>query len=191
MGDRAMPPIEYLLVYTESGLPIYSKCFGLFCQTAFKNPELLTGFLSALQSIPPTISSDFSLEAVKMGSTEMRFSRTTPDGHSIVTGLSEDSPEIADRIFNAVSGVLALDRFRSTDWAYITSDLMEDFETELLQSSLGEALHDYGGFEDQCPLGDQCPIHTNAILYQTRRERIWGLIKGKYAAMRERMQRKK
>jgi hypothetical protein len=68
---------------------------------------------------------------------------------------------------------------------------MEDFETELLQSSLGEALHDYGGFEDQCPLGDQCPIHTNAILYQTRRERIWGLIKGKYAAMRERIQRKK
>jgi len=44
-----MVVLEYLMVYTESGLPIYSKCYGTFCKTAFKNPELLSGFLSALQ----------------------------------------------------------------------------------------------------------------------------------------------
>ncbi len=62
---------EYLMVYTEAGLPIYSKCYGMFCKTAFKNPELLTGFLSALQTLPPTISSGLSLDAVKMGPTQM------------------------------------------------------------------------------------------------------------------------
>ena len=85
-----MVVLEYLMVYTESGLPIYSKCYGTFCKTAFKNPELLSGFLSALQTLPQTISTDLSLDSVKMGSTEMRFSRTTPTGHSIVVGLAED-----------------------------------------------------------------------------------------------------
>lgn len=182
--------LEYLMVYTEAGLPIYSKCYGMFCKTAFKNPELLTGFLSALQTLPPTISSDLSLDAVKMGPTQMRFSKTTPAGHSIVVGLGEDSPDIAERIFSAVSGILGSDRFRDVDWTYITSDLMDDFEEELLQSRLVEALHDSGGFKDQCSLGDQCPIHTNALLYRTRREKIWSLIKGKYETLRERMRQK-
>lgn len=185
-----MVVLEYLLIYTESGLPIYSKCYGTFCKTAFKNPELLSGFLSALQTLPLTISSELSLDAVKMGPTQMRFSKTIPSGHSIVVGLGEDKPEIAQRIFDAVSGILAKEKFLTVDWSYVTSDIMNAFEDELLRSTLVNTLHEYGGFEDQCSLGDQCPIHTNAILYKTRRERVWNLIKGKYAAMRERMRAK-
>ncbi|MFW9962517.1 MAG: hypothetical protein ACFFCX_03075 [Candidatus Sifarchaeia archaeon] len=185
-----MAVLEYLMVYTESGLPIYSKCYGLFCKTAFKNPELLSGFLSALQTLPLTISSELSLDAVKMGPTQMRFSKSIPSGHSIVVGLGEDRPEVADRIFEAVSKILAADRFLNVDWSYVTSDIMDAFEEELLKSTLVNALHDYGGFKDQCSLGDQCPIHTNALLYKTRREKVWGLIKSKYAALRERMRGK-
>jgi len=189
-GEYLMVVLEYLLIYTESGLPIYSKCYGIFCKTAFKNPELLSGFLSALQTIPLTISSELSLDAVKMGPTQMRFSKTIPSGHSIVVGLGEDKPEIAQRIFDAVSGILAKEKFHTVDWSYVTSDIMNAFEDELLRSTLVNTLHEYGGFEDQCSLGDQCPIHTNAILYKTRRERVWNLIKGKYAAMRELMRAK-
>ncbi len=185
-----MVVLEYLMVYTESGLPIYSKCYGTFCKTAFKNPELLTGFLTALQTLPPTISSELSLDAVTMGPSQMRFSKTTPTGHSVVVGLGEDKPELAESIFKGVSDILAVEPFLEADWSYITADLMDAFEEKLLKSTLVDVLHDYGGFEDQCSLGDQCPIHTNALLYQTRREKVWILIKGKYAAMRERMQRK-
>jgi hypothetical protein len=185
-----MVVLEYLMVYTESGLPIYSKCYGTFCKTAFKNPELLTGFLTALQTLPPTISSELSLDAVTMGPTQMRFSKTTPTGHSVVVGLGEDMPELADSIFKGVSEILASEKFLTVDWSYITSELMSAFEEVLLQSTLVEILHEYGGFKDQCGLGDQCPIHTNALLYQTRREKVWGIIKGKYVAMRERMQSK-
>ena len=188
--ESLMVVLEYLMVYTESGLPIYSKCYGSFCKTAFKNPELLAGFLTALQTLPLTLSSELSLDAVKMGPTQMRFSKTTPSGHSIVVGLGEDMPEVAESIFEGVSGILAAEQFLTVDWSYITSDLMNAFEEKLLKSTLVDILHDYGGFEDQCSLGNQCPIHTNALLYQTRREKVWGLIKGKYAAMRERMQGK-
>ena len=71
-----------------------------------------------------------------------------------------------------------------------TQSYSQDFERELLHSSLVEALHDCGGFEDQYSLGDPCPIHTNAVLYQPRRERIWELIKTKYVKLRERMSQK-
>jgi hypothetical protein len=179
--------LEYLLVYTESGLPIYNKCYGTFYKTAFKNPELLTGFFSALQTLPLTLSSELSLESVKMGPTQMRFSKSIPSGHSIVVGLGEDKPEVAERIFGAVSEILAAEKLLNIDWSYVTSDIMNAFEAELLNSTLVDALHDYGGFEDQCSLGNQRPIHTNALLYQTRREKVWGLIKSKYTAMRERM----
>ena len=180
-----MTVLEYLLIYTQSGLPIYSKCYGTFCKTAFKNPELLAGFLSAVETIPLTISSDFSLQAVKMGTSEMRFAKTTPGGHSVVIGFSEDAPDVADEVFSAVSDTLASDRFVNQDWSIISSELMNSFEEELLSSSLPKALHDYGGFQDKCTLGKQCPIHTTA--YQSRAQKIWSAIKGKYAALREKM----
>ena len=180
-----MPILEYLMVYTQSGLPIYSKCYGMFCKTAFKEPELLSGFLSAIETIPPTISEGLSLESIKMGPTQMRFAKSTPGGHSIVVGLAEDNAEVARKVFDSVSDILAKDSFRDVDWTYITSEVMKAFEDELLQHSLGEALHDYGGFEDQCPLGDKCPIHTNA--FASRKTRIWGAVKSKYAAMKAKM----
>ncbi|MHA2379396.1 MAG: hypothetical protein ACXADO_04145 [Candidatus Thorarchaeota archaeon] len=180
-----MTVLEYLLIYTQSGLPIYSKCYGTFCRTAFKNPELLTGFLSAVETIPLTISSDFSLQSVKMGTSEMRFSKTTPGGHSVVIGLSEDAPDVADEVFSAVSQTLASEGFVNQDWSIISSELMASFEDELLKSSLPKALHDYGGFEDKCSMGAQCLIHTTA--YQSRTQRIWGAIKDKYAALKRKM----
>jgi hypothetical protein len=122
-----------------------------------------------------------------MGPTEMRFSRTTPAGHSIVVGLGEDSPETANSIFNSVSTILASEPFINVDWSVITSDIMKTFETKLLQSTLVDALHDHGGFEDQCPLGNKCPIYTNALQDRTQRVKIWDIVKAKYASMKAKM----
>lgn len=180
-----MAVLEYLLIYTQSGLPIYSKCYGTFCRAAFKNPELLTGFLSAIETIPLTISSDFSLQSVKMGNSEMRFTKTIPGGHSVVIGLGEDAPDVADEVFSAVSETLASERFVDEDWSIISTELVAAFEEELLKSSLPRALHDYGGFEDNCPMGDQCLIHTNAS--KSKAQRIWGTIKDKYTALKNKM----
>jgi hypothetical protein len=180
-----MPLLEYLMVYTQSGLPIYSKCYGTFCKTAFKNPELLTGFLSAIETIPPTLSDGLTLDSIKMGQTQMRFSKTLPNGHSVVVGLSEDNEVAANRIFSAVSEILSKPQFVSLDWTHITSTLMQEFEDILLKTSLVDALHEYGGFADECPLGDRCPIHTNALT--SRRMLVWNAVKDKYAALRAKM----
>jgi hypothetical protein len=132
-----------------------------------------------------TISNGLSLQSVKMGETEMRFSKTTPDGHSVVIGLSEDAQGVANEVFAAVSRTLALEKFKDADWDYITSDLMEEFEQELLNNALPGAMLKYGGFDDRCTLGDMCPIHTNAT--KSGASRIWGAIKEKYAALKQRM----
>jgi hypothetical protein len=180
-----MTKLEYLMIYTESGLPIYSKCFGGFCRTAFKNPEMLSGLLSAIETNPPTLSAGLSLDSIRMGDTQMRFSKKMPSGHSIVIGLSEDAPEVVQSVSDAVGEVLGLPRFRHKDWGTITRDDMDEFKEELLKRSLVDALHNHGGFEDACPLGDQCPMHTDAVM--SRRDRIWNSIKSKYRALREKM----
>ncbi len=183
-----MTKLEYLMVYAESGLPIYSKCFGGFCRAAFKNPEMLSGLLSAIETIPPTLGAGLSLNSITMGHTQMRFSKKMPSGHSVVIGLSEEAPEVVQAVFEAVSDVLDMPNFREKDWGTITRDEMDEFKEELLKRSLVDALHDHGGFEDACPLGDQCPMHTDAVM--SRRETIWNSMKAKYRALREKMSRK-
>ncbi len=83
MSDEKPSILSYLLVYRDSGLPIYSKCFSGFCGVAMKEPALLTGFLTAIQSfslefVCPSTRDPGSLEAITMGETIMRFSTTKP-----------------------------------------------------------------------------------------------------------------
>ena len=123
------------MVYTQSGLPIYSKCSGGFCRSAFESPELLAGLLSAIETIPPSLSEGLSLESLKMGPSVMRFSKVMPGGHSVVIGLSDDKPEVAKSVFDAIIKILNLDKFRDTDCSYVTSELVDDFTTELVHGT--------------------------------------------------------
>ncbi|MHA1769286.1 MAG: hypothetical protein ACTSV3_05480 [Candidatus Thorarchaeota archaeon] len=122
-----------------------------------------------------------------MGPTEMKFSKVLPTGHSVIIGLGEQTPDVAETVFDSVKHILHQEKFANTDWSFVSSDVMKAFVKELLEKGLVEALHDHGGFKDECPLGDQCPIHTTALENSTRRARVWDMVKGKYAAMRKRM----
>ncbi len=42
--------LEYIIIYQDSGLPIYSKCFSSLCGFLAKDSALLSGFLSAIES---------------------------------------------------------------------------------------------------------------------------------------------
>ena len=43
--------LEYLIVFQQSGLPIFSKCFGDFCGVLLVDETLLSGFLSDIYKI--------------------------------------------------------------------------------------------------------------------------------------------
>ncbi len=172
--------LEYLMIYQQSGLPIYSKCFKGFCALSAQEPALLSGFLTALQSFSNQItqSSTSSLEAVKMGPTVMRFSQVLPSGHSVVIGLTEDSPTMAKEMFEGIQEFIVR-VYPDTNWTVITTDFGEEFGRRLIEQVLAPMFHAKGGYEDTCPLGEACAM--KALPSDTEEKTsIWGTIKKTY-----------
>lgn len=174
------------MIYTPGGLPIFSKCFGGFCQANATDDVLLSGFLSALETFPAMVGGE-GLKAVEMGTTKFVFRKTTPSGVSIAIGLSEkaDQQEAID-VFEAVQSLIEV-KYNETNWDVINTTQYEAFKKDLFENALDPALHNYGGFEDQCPMGEQCAMHTMPI--SEEKQPIWTRIRSIYDQVRAMMQR--
>ncbi|MHA1444208.1 MAG: hypothetical protein ACTSR4_05600 [Candidatus Hodarchaeales archaeon] len=171
--------LEYLMIYQKSGLPIFSKCFKGFCALSAQDPVMLSGFLTALQSFSSQITqSSSSLEAVKMGSTVLRFSQVLPSGHSVAIGLTEDSPSMAKEIFTGIENFIR-SNYLDTNWSIITTDFGEEFGKKLIEQVLSPLFHTKGGWNDSCPLGDECAMKA---LPTDSKEKlsIWETVKKTY-----------
>ncbi|MHA1995903.1 MAG: hypothetical protein ACW97Z_15255 [Candidatus Hodarchaeales archaeon] len=179
--------LEYLMVYQASGLPIFSKCFKGFCTLNAKDPMLLSGFLTALQSFGAQITNDgsgssSSLEAVKIGPTVMRFSKVLPSGHNVVIGLSEDSPSMARDIFDGIDTFIR-NEYADTNWTIIDTIFGEKFGELLVNNVLAPLFHNKGGWEDTCPLGDACAMKALPVESTEEKISIWGAIKERYRSL--------
>jgi hypothetical protein len=175
--------LEYMMVYQQNGLPIFSKCFKGFCAISSQDPALLSGFLTALQSFSTqlTLSSESktsSLEAMKMGPTVMRFSRVLPSGHNVVLGLSEDSPSLAKEIFDGVEKFVQT-HYQDTNWSIITTTQGEDFGRRVIEEVLSPLFHREGGWADTCPLGESCAMKALPTK-DDQKISIWETIKRSY-----------
>lgn len=181
--------LSYLMIYQKSGLPIYSKCYTGFCMMSAKDPILLTGFLSALENFSEEISKE-NLDSISMGNTVMNFKKSLPTGHSVVIGIESDKEvdsKLVEDIFNAINHVLET-KFLDTDWDYVTTEKTASFEKYLLESALVPALHAHGGFQDECPKGDMCPMK---ILAGTNgKQTIWKRLRNKYETIWDQMKKK-
>ena len=154
--------LEYLMVYQANGLPIFSKCFQGFCRVSAQDPALLSGFLTALQSFSTQIISSYvseepTLETLKIGETIMRFDRVLPSGHNVVIGLTDDDASLAKEIFDGVEKFV-VEKYSGVNWAIIDTNFGEEFGKELISKVLTPIFHSTGGWKDQCPLGDSCPM---------------------------------
>ncbi|MFX1253862.1 MAG: hypothetical protein ACFFCZ_19785 [Promethearchaeota archaeon] len=174
--------LNYLMVYNEAGLPLYSKCYSDFCKATFDEPILLSGFLTAIENFATELTKGEALESIKMGQTKMFFNKTFPSGHSVVIGLSKDNPKLSKDVFNAVQALLETE-YKDIDMTIVNFDFAEEFEKQLLKNALIPALHqNHLEFEDQCPLGDQCPMKTLAA--DSKKGTIWSIIKKTYTSLR-------
>lgn len=180
-----MTKLEYLLIYQPSGLPIWSKCFGNTCMQAMKEPMLLTGFLAALETFSTEIDSDSKLEAIKMGKTIMNFKRTLPSGNSIVIGADKEDIKMVNSVFDALQTLLETN-YKDTNFDMLDTEIFsKQFESDLLNNTLLNALHNHGGFTDTCTGGDNCLMKTTPI--QAKKRKIWNAIKDTYSKMKEKM----
>lgn len=175
--------LEYIMVYLVTGLPIYSKCFSKICGVAFREPALLSGFLSALENFSAEITQGTrSLQSVKMGDTLMKFNRTLPTGHSVVIGLTEDDEGMVDTIFETIRTIVEID-FKGKDWSIVNEEFEKEFAYALYKRLEGP-LQKYGGFHDECPLGDKSLFKT--VASSEKKTTIWQRIKENYRIFRER-----
>ncbi|MFQ6123286.1 MAG: hypothetical protein ACE5R6_01585 [Candidatus Heimdallarchaeota archaeon] len=178
--------IEYLMIYQPSGLPIFSKCFGGFCKAAATDEVLLSGFLSALETFPPTISGG-TLKAVDMGETQLIFRKTYPSGISVVVGLTEKADQqVAKEVFHEIQSLIE-DKYSHIKWEEIIPEVYEEFRKDLYENALFHVLHKYGGFEDRCPRGVRCLMHTKAT--DLDKQSIWGRLRGVYNKIRSMMKK--
>lgn len=183
-----MSDLEYLMIYLDSGIPIYSKCYSGICGIAAKEPALLTGFLTALESFATEVIGELkseersSIEAVTMGNTVLRFKKTLPTGHSVALGLKKDDVKLANDVFMAVENLLEK-KYANQNWELINENFSKEFERALLNEALIPALHMHGGFEDNCPRGDNCPMKA----VPTQKKTIWSILKEKYQKIWNRM----
>lgn len=128
------------------------------------------------------------LKAVEMGTTQFVFRKTTPSGGSIVIGLAEKADQQeAIGVFEAVQALIE-GKYSETNWAVINITQYEGFKKDLYENALDPALHNYGGFEDQCPMGEQCAIHTTAG--GEEKQPIWTRIRSIYDRLRAMMPQK-
>ena len=177
--------IKFLFLILFASMPIYySKCYGAFCATALKEPLLLTGFLAALEKMSVEISSDAEIESVKMGNTVMNFRKTLPTGHSVVVGLLKENNKVVEDIFKAVESLIE-EKYKDKNWDYIDEDFADNFEKLLAQEVLNPAMHDHGGFADNCPAGSNCPMRTTAV--QAKKGNVWSILRNTYTAIKTKM----
>lgn len=150
--------LEYLIILQQSGLPIYSKCWGNFCSVLVVDDTLLSGFLSAITSMPKMLNQNTELSAIEMGFSKLLFNYTTPTGHIICGGFRRE--EINDKVmpeingfFSQISDFLEQD-YKNTKWQNVSDETMKEFENTLLTTIVEPWFHTVSSehhSDDMCP----------------------------------------
>ncbi|OLS24739.1 MAG: hypothetical protein HeimC3_18500 [Candidatus Heimdallarchaeota archaeon LC_3] len=182
--------LEYQIIMQKSGIPIYSRCFGGFCWNLMTDEILLSGFLSALSTMPTMFGGDdLSLKNVEMGSTKLFFNHTTPSSHIICLGIAisstnePDANQEVQNLFEKISIFLEVNH-AETDFTVFSKEerinFHEEIKIEVIEPSLIV-------FEDKdfCRTHgrrDSCPIDTEkvTIVSENHPLPIWEGLKKSY-----------
>ncbi len=116
--------LEYILIYKTSGLPMYMRCMGSLCQLVDVDEMLVTGFLSAISTIPSLFGLSKSARYILMdfGYLSLIFSRSLAGDHVVCIGFpsgawSETVKNEMMGVFDSIEKILQ-DHFKDCDWNY-------------------------------------------------------------------------
>lgn len=185
--------VEYLIILRKSGLPIYSKCWGNFCAVLTVDDTLLSGFLSAMTSMPAMFNQDSEVHAVEMGFSKLLFNYTTPSGHIICGGfrreeINDQSTKLINGFFTQIEKLLEED-YKSQNWDDIPDEDMKQFETKLMNDIIFPWFHTIDSpnhSDDMCPFcstGMAFKGENNTGLktkFSDRISNLYTFIKGKF-----------
>ena len=167
-GVKTNLTIEYLIILQSSGIPIYSKCWGNFCAVLTVDDTLLSGFLSAITSMPKMLNqSNSTLSSVEMGFSKLLFGYTSPSGHIIVGGfrreeINDKSLIEVNKFFTQIENFLETN-YQNTKWHLMSDEAEKAFEEKLLFSVVYPWFH---AVSSETHNDDNCPFCSTGITYK-------------------------
>ncbi len=187
---RSLPSLEYVLIFQESGIPIYTRCMGQVCKMLAVDETLLSGFLSAISTLPSMFGQDNKTErmAIELGKFKLLFHPTTKHHHVVCIGipLEQHDDETEVHIRKALTEIERIleSRFEDENWNFLTSEKITRLEHVLAEEvfvkyfEVSEPPHDH---DEMCPIGPKKLIETQD---EFRGQQFWTRVSNLYKAMK-------
>ena len=160
--------LDYLIIYQKSGLPIYSNCFSGFCANLRIDETLLSGFLSALSTMPDVLGdSTETIKSVDLQNIKLCFNHTTPSGHIMCLGIeqkyySQKNEKQLNELFKKIDKFIETE-YENFDFSLSTSDERTEFGNRVVNEIIIPSL---GFVRKRCACGDTCEALSNDILIE-------------------------
>ena len=184
--------LEYLIVFQKSGLPIFSKCFGDFCTVLMVDDTLLSGFLSAMTSMPTFFNQKVNLDSIELGFTKLFFNYTLPSGHVICMGFNKKttSPQKEkkiDELFEKITKFIEEEK-KDINWSFLSTEEISPIVEELLTKIIEPWIHLSSANHSKHSKG--CPICIDGPFFRGEddigmKEPIWKRLKDIYTLGRK------
>lgn len=200
--------LEYLLIFQKSGIPIYSRCYGHFCNKLMKNDVLFSGFLSALagyssivdtsdfdaldiegQVIKVRMDPDGSLTAIDIGETRLMFYLESTRDYYYVAGFPVkhmddlDNKVNIDELFSKLRDILETD-YKVINWSKLYGEAFDAFEQDILTKAIYPWMKENKS-PHSCIMGESCPMRVALTGDYNEKPTIWEAMNNAFAAYKE------
>lgn len=189
--------LEYLIIYTNNGLPVYARCFADSCKTAIGNPTLFTAFLASLnqfakydpENIPDEMmlndipvkvnfNPDDGVNSINLKELQLLFFYSQLEDITISAGFNSEKYDRAEivPIFKQFLEQVEefLKSYEGTDWSYIETAKLLEFENKLLDEVVDPFFNRHG-MKNKCALGENCPFRI--AIYEGEEPTIYDRLK--------------
>jgi peroxiredoxin Q/BCP len=176
--------LEYLIIYEDSGQPIYSRCWGNVCGLLGQKDELLTAFLAAVSTMPGMFAeSDTKVHSMSIGSLRLLFFYTKGDNVICAAFKEKDvnteTMEIINPLFDKISQLLD-EEFRDAPWDKLNDPLVQSFQKKLLSNIIYPWFHVVSPIDGSSHDAD-CPLCMPSLLSTDKKIPFWGRIENSYS----------
>lgn len=174
--------VEYLILFKTDGTPVYSKCYGGFCAKLNYDETLLSGFLSALTTMPEVFgASQKDIQNMEMGYTKFYFNYVPEDEIFMVLGINKET--ITSKTGGSIRetfqkiGELLLSKYRGINWRIVAEGQLVELEHDLINVQRDVTS---GVFIDTCVAGDHCPFDHRLRSSEENGKTIIDILKLRY-----------
>ncbi|MCY3414545.1 MAG: hypothetical protein INQ03_23050 [Candidatus Heimdallarchaeota archaeon] len=200
--------LDYLLIYQADGIPVYSRCFGHFCNSLMRDDILFSAFLSALsiyadaggdsdftsidfegQDLNINLSLDGLISTLDIGKTRLIFFKEQKKDLFYVAGFPlkkfdlEFKRDYINNLFDDLE-VFFDNEYTNIDWSSLVGAEFEEFEENLLQKVIYPWMKENKS-PHSCMMGENCPMRVALTGELNEKTTIWKAMNDAFTAYKK------